>query len=230
MYFQALDDKDSCVGIYYEGRLRFDEADFPKTLRGFKTWKYSGSVKDDVEYLWFYTNGESLSECCPPELSQELKSKQTKMVAFKKAFQMMREAGWPSLNCDTKYGGQGLPLTIVGDGKQKRDYIHVSDVVNANILAADSNSVGKGDILNIGYSKDYSVNEIAKMFGGDTGKLPPRIEPKKALLDSEKASKLLGWKPEIKLQNWVKEYKKKLGINEENKRTRKKSKQSKSKV
>mgnify|MGYP003136895258 CR=1 FL=1 len=88
---------------------------------------------------------------------------------------------------------QQLPLTIVGDGEQKRDYIHVSDVVNANLKAATNNSVGKGDVINVGFSKDYSVNEIAKMFGGQTSNLPPRIEPKKALTRrSYKSKKYIG--------------------------------------
>ena len=68
------------------------------------------------------------------------------------------------------------------------------------------------------------------MFGGDTTNIAPRLEPKKALLNSKKASKLLGWKAEIKLKNWIKEYKEKLGLNAKKKRTRKKSEQSKSKV
>jgi UDP-glucose 4-epimerase len=117
-----------------------------------------------------------------------------------------------------------VPLTIVGDGKQSRDYINVSDVAKANILAMQGEGVGKAEKINIGSGKDYSVNAVAKFIGGETTNIPQRIEPKKSLLNSKKATKLLGWEPTITLKDWVKEYKKEIGLNEEDKRTRKKSK------
>lgn len=58
----------------------------------------------------------------------------------------------------------GQPLTIVGDGNIQRDFTHVFDVVKANILAAQSKKVGKGEILNIGTGKNYSINEVAAMI------------------------------------------------------------------
>jgi len=57
----------------------------------------------------------------------------------------------------------GKPLTIVGDGGIQRDFTHVSDVVKANILAAKSSRVGKGEVINIGTGKNYSINEVASM-------------------------------------------------------------------
>ena len=90
MYFQALDDKKNCIGIYYDGRLVFDDQQFPRNFEGSKTWKYSGSITEDVEYLWFYGLGKSLSELCPPHLESELNNKQQKMRAFKKAFEIAK--------------------------------------------------------------------------------------------------------------------------------------------
>lgn len=58
----------------------------------------------------------------------------------------------------------GKPLTIVGDGNIQRDFTHVSDVVKANMLAAQSKRVGKGETLNIGTGKNYSINEVAAMI------------------------------------------------------------------
>jgi UDP-glucose 4-epimerase len=58
----------------------------------------------------------------------------------------------------------GRPLTIVGDGGIKRDFTHISDVVRANILAAQSVKVGKGEVINIGTGKNYSINEVASMI------------------------------------------------------------------
>ncbi len=57
----------------------------------------------------------------------------------------------------------GKPLTIVGDGKIKRDFTYVSDVVRANILAATSSRVGKGELFNIGAGHNFSINEVASM-------------------------------------------------------------------
>jgi len=56
------------------------------------------------------------------------------------------------------------PLTIVGDGNAQRDFTHVFDVVRANILAAQSVKVGKGEVINIGTGKNYSINEVASMI------------------------------------------------------------------
>jgi UDP-glucose 4-epimerase len=87
------------------------------------------------------------------------------------------------------------PLSIFGDGNQTRDFVHVSDIVTANILAAKSDRVGKGEGINIGSGTKYSVNAIAKIFGGAISYLPPRIEPKDSLADIALAEFLLGWKP-----------------------------------
>ena len=96
-------------------------------------------------------------------------------------------------------------LTIVGDGKQTRDFINVSDVAHANFLAAISERVGKGESINIGAGKKTSVNEIAKIIGGSTEFLSPRIEPKDSLADISLAKFLLDWEPKISLEKGLKE-------------------------
>jgi nucleoside-diphosphate-sugar epimerase len=60
--------------------------------------------------------------------------------------------------------GLGQPLTITGDGNSRRDFTHVFDVAKANIAAAKSAKVGKGDLINIGTGKNYSINEVAAMI------------------------------------------------------------------
>lgn len=87
MYFQTLDDKTECVGVYKNGELHFDE--MPSDLR--RTWKYSGSVTDaDIEYAWIMTQGKPLKEACPPELEKELEASTKKMNAFFKSFQIAK--------------------------------------------------------------------------------------------------------------------------------------------
>ena len=55
------------------------------------------------------------------------------------------------------------PLTVVGDGSQSRDFTHISDVVEANILASEV-SHGFGEVYNIGYGSNYSIIDIANMI------------------------------------------------------------------
>lgn len=107
---------------------------------------------------------------------------------------------------------EGKPMTITGDGEQKRDYTAVTDAVRANILAAESEKTGKGEVLNIGRGNNFSVNELAKMIGGPTVNIAPRIEPKETLADNSLAKNLLGWEPSVNLEEWIVDYKKEMGI------------------
>ena len=60
------------------------------------------------------------------------------------------------------------PMTIRGDGEERRDFTFVGDVVNANILASQSENVGNGEVINIGNGDYRYINEIAAMIGGPT--------------------------------------------------------------
>lgn len=98
----------------------------------------------------------------------------------------------------------GTPLTIVGDGSQRRDFTYVKDVVRANILAAE---IRPNTSINIGRGKNYSVLEIAKMIEpqGAFKMLPSRPgESKETLADNSRAKHLLGWTPEWDLPDWLK--------------------------
>lgn len=100
----------------------------------------------------------------------------------------------------------GEPLTIVGDGNQTRDFTHVSDVVRANILAMESRRVGRGEAINIGAGRNFSVNDLAKIVGGPTVNVPSRTgEIRHTLADISLAKKLLGWRPEIQLEEGLKQ-------------------------
>jgi len=100
---------------------------------------------------------------------------------------------------------EGKPLTIAGDGEQTRDFTHVYDVVRANILAMESDKVGKGEVINIGAGKSHTINQIAKMVGGETTNYPlPPGEMRDTLADISRAKELLGWQPEISLEEGIK--------------------------
>ena len=104
------------------------------------------------------------------------------------------------------------PLTIRGDGEQRRDFTHVKDIANANLLAMCSDKVGSGEVINIGNCDNRSVNQIAEMIGGPTINIDPVVEPRETLADNSKAKDLLGWLPSIIIEEWVPKYKKDLGI------------------
>tara|TARA_R110002020_G_scaffold466847_1_gene689871 strand:- start:1965 stop:2456 length:492 start_codon:yes stop_codon:yes gene_type:complete len=99
----------------------------------------------------------------------------------------------------------GEPLTIVGDGHQRRDFTHVQDVVQANILAAESNNEDLfGKTINIGVGNNTSVLELAQMIGYDFEYLPERLgEARITLADISNAKELLGWEPTTQLRDWV---------------------------
>ena len=104
------------------------------------------------------------------------------------------------------------PLTIVGDGEQRRDFTHIDDVVEANVITGFSKLKFTGDAFNIGNGDNRSVNEIADMIGGDRVHGEPVIEPKETLADISKAKFILNWKPNNKIEDWIKTYKEKLGL------------------
>jgi len=107
---------------------------------------------------------------------------------------------------------RGEIMTINGDGNQRRDFTYVGDVVNANILASQSEKVGKGEVINIGNGDNRSINDIADMIGGERIYREPVIEPKETLADNSLAEELLGWKPTQNIEDWVPGYKKELGL------------------
>ena len=98
---------------------------------------------------------------------------------------------------------EGTPLTITGDGTQTRDYTHVHDVVRANLLAAESPNVGKGEVVNIGAGRNVSVNDLAALIGGPSVHIAARLEPHDTLADNRKAKELLGWEPRVRLEDGI---------------------------
>ena len=100
----------------------------------------------------------------------------------------------------------GIPLTIVGDGNQKRDFIHVSDVVSANIFSLSDNIKNSafGEVYNIGFGENISINEIANLISDKIIYIPSRKgEVKENLADITKFKETFNWKPNILLKNWI---------------------------
>ena len=97
---------------------------------------------------------------------------------------------------------EGLPLTVYGDGEQTRSYTHVSDVVEANVLAAAAElPTGKHVALNVGTGQETSVNEIAEAIGGPVERIVPNprreFEEARKAADCSRAKSVIGWEPRV---------------------------------
>lgn len=102
--------------------------------------------------------------------------------------------------------GQKTPLTIVGDGTQRRDFTHVDDIVEANIRASDLlNSKCVGEIINVGTGINHSILELAELIDDNHVYLKSRRgEAEVTLASTKKILQVFNWKPENKLIAWVK--------------------------
>ena len=102
----------------------------------------------------------------------------------------------------------GQPMTIVGDGEQRRDFTYIKDVVDANILCMKCEGELSGEMFNIGTGKNYSINELADMVGGGNYKIefiPERKgESRVTLANRSKAKNILGWFPKRDLEGYIK--------------------------
>jgi UDP-glucose 4-epimerase len=99
---------------------------------------------------------------------------------------------------------QGQPMTIHGDGQQTRDFTWVGDVVRANMLAAQSTVVGRGEPINIGAGTEVSVNRVAELIGGPVVHVPPRgFDERFKRADIQRARDLLGWEPQVQIEEGI---------------------------
>jgi UDP-glucose 4-epimerase len=93
-------------------------------------------------------------------------------------------------------------LPITNDGSQKRDFVYVKDVAEANIISALTNQADNS-IINLGSGMNYSINTIASWFKTNTIYTEPRIEPKETMADISLANKLLKWEPKQDIRDWI---------------------------
>jgi len=99
----------------------------------------------------------------------------------------------------------GEPLTIVGDGSQRRDFVHVEDVARANYLASLMPLKGhEGEVFNVGTGSAYSIKQIADAISDDQVYIDKRSgEMETTFADITKIGEVIGWKPEIDVIDWI---------------------------
>jgi len=99
----------------------------------------------------------------------------------------------------------GIQCEIYGDGEQRRDFTHVDDIVDALILMAEHSAYGYE--FELGRGENYSVNEIAQMFG-----ITPIYKDGKpgealvTLCEDTLANEILGWTPTKNVKDYINEY------------------------
>lgn len=99
---------------------------------------------------------------------------------------------------------KGEKLTITGTGKQRRDFTHVKDIVSG--LIAMSLEDWHATTFNLGTGKNFSINEVASMFGGEVTYIPKRPgEAETTQADLKFTKQMLEWKPTMKLKDYIEE-------------------------
>jgi UDP-glucose 4-epimerase len=97
---------------------------------------------------------------------------------------------------------KGKPLTVVGDGTQRRDFLYVTDVARAFYLAARSPVVN--EIFNLGAGNPQPVNRLVELLGGERIQLPKRPgEPDCTWADIGKIQRVLGWRQQVSFEEGV---------------------------
>jgi UDP-glucose 4-epimerase len=110
----------------------------------------------------------------------------------------------PVIGLFIKQNKEENKLHIMGNGLQRRDFIHVADVADINIKAAFHESNVNGETFNIGFGENHSIQEIAKNINSNIEYHPPRVgEAKNTLADITKVKKFFDWKPQINLWTWL---------------------------
>ena len=97
----------------------------------------------------------------------------------------------------------GLPCEIYGDGEKRRDFTHVDDIVDGLIRVQKYNKYGH--VFELGRGKNYSINEVADMWGLEVFHVNDKPgEAQETLADYSLAKELLNWKPKINLEDYLK--------------------------
>ncbi|MBI3011638.1 MAG: SDR family oxidoreductase [Candidatus Omnitrophica bacterium] len=97
----------------------------------------------------------------------------------------------------------GKPFTVVGDGTQRRDFVFVTDLAKAFLLAAESDCTQ--DIFNVGAGQPQSVNRLVELLGGEVVHVPKRPgEPDCTWADTTRIRTMLGWVPTVSFEAGVK--------------------------
>jgi UDP-glucose 4-epimerase len=98
---------------------------------------------------------------------------------------------------------KNIPLTVTGDGEQRRDFTHVLDICDA-LTACINHPELRAEFFELGRGENFSINEIAQMYNHPITYIPARPgEAKTTLADFSKATKILGYNPSRNIKDWI---------------------------
>jgi UDP-glucose 4-epimerase len=99
---------------------------------------------------------------------------------------------------------KGQPLTVTGDGEQRRDFTHISDIAEGLIALSQEAGLKSGEIYNLGTGKNHSINELARMFGDEIAYIPQRPgEARTTLADISRTTEATGWQPRFSIEDYA---------------------------
>jgi UDP-glucose 4-epimerase len=112
----------------------------------------------------------------------------------------------PVLGIFLRQKNNNEPLTLIGEGYQTRDFVHVSDVVSANIIASQKNLCKYGEVFNVGTGLGTSIESIANLISSNQLNLPERIgEVIHSRANIDKIKGILEWGPKVNVVKWIRE-------------------------
>lgn len=154
-------------------------------------------------YAWSKYGGEQLCK-----LYSEVYGLNTTICRFYNVYgpHQLEEGEYATvLGIFEKQHRNGDPLTITGDGEQRRDFTHVDDIVDALYRCKDRES--KADIFELGRGQNFSINEVVKLFNHPYTYIAARKgEYPYTLCDYSYAQKELKWNPKINLEDYLTSY------------------------
>jgi len=169
--------------------------------------KNQQSPRDPVELLSPYSLQKHVAEQLAQQYAR-IYQLETVCLRYFNVFgpRMDDEGGYGSvIAIFRKQQALGKSLTVEGDGSQRRDFVFVSDVARANLLAMESTRVGAGEVLNIGTGASQSVRAIAELFGEPIEYRPARPNDVKGTSADISATIIaLGWTPRISFEEGLK--------------------------
>lgn len=126
--------------------------------------------------------------------------------------QQMKHGKYGILNWFIRQSLEGKPLTIYGDGAQKRDYVHVDDLARAMLMGAATRSI-KYDVFNLGSGTGLAFGDMARLVAKEVGDVRvdsvpwPKdryfVETGDYITNISKVQKALGWTPRVSIEDGI---------------------------